>query len=159
MKQRWIDKSIKKSKELNLFSSNKTDEVNSTKEGRISSFSQYVINDDRTQGENTWNIPIDFMNSYENDTSKFISKIQRQQSSIERSQNSITNPSDNKTDTNIHDFLQKSMNSLKILRKCVVDSSNLSKIKDESMKSIDIPSSPDLGKTKDTSSLSGTKMK
>ena len=158
LKKRMIDKSSNY-KELNLFNSNKTDEASSIKDGRVSSFSQYVNNDDKTQTDNTWNIQLDFMNSYENDSSKFISKIQRQQSSIERSQNSLSNNRDNKSDQNIRDFMQRSMNSLKILKRFAVESSNISKLKDETLKSVDLPSSPDLGRTKDTSSLSVTKLK
>lgn len=55
------------------------------------------------------------------------------------------------------DFIVRIMTSLESLHPKGTDSSNVSKLKDETVKSMDIASSPDLGKTKDTSTFSGVK--
>lgn len=97
------------------------------------------------------------MNSYENENIKLASDIIRQHSSVERAERS-KGFKEAKKASNISDFIVKSMNSLKNLQKFVAESSNASKLKDETLKSLDAGSSPDLGKTKDTSSLSGIKL-
>lgn len=54
------------------------------------------------------------------------------------------------------DFIMKTMSSLETLKNKLADSNNVSK-NNETMKSMDLTASPDLGKTKDTSLFSGNK--
>ena len=53
VRERYFNKSLKKTnKDGKLFDSNKTEDINSLKDDRLSPFSQYVINDDQAQIEN-----------------------------------------------------------------------------------------------------------
>ena len=51
------------------------------------------------------------------------------------------------------------MNILELMKSKTSESSSISKIKDETIQSFDVPSSLELGKTKDTSVFSATKLK
>jgi hypothetical protein len=52
----------------------------------------------------------------------------------------------------------RTMHSLEYLKHKIINSSSISKNRDETIKSFDLVSSPELGKTKDTSAFSGTKI-
>lgn len=56
------------------------------------------------------------------------------------------------------DFIQKSMSILEFIKNKTADSISLSKIKDETIPSFDFRSSPELGKTKNTSAFSGGRL-
>ena len=154
IRDRYFDKNLKKTnKDDVIYDKNQINNINLRKDMKVI---DNGMSDDQVPFESNSNIPFDFYNSYENENSKFAPIVVKQHSSIEKSDSNIDSK-EIKNNSNINDFILKSMNSLKNLQKSIAESSNLSKLKDETLKSIDGPYSPDLGKTKDTSALSGSK--
>jgi hypothetical protein len=99
------------------------------------------------------NIPIDMTNSYEHESNKYTGRLEHH-----RSDNVINHYSNQTKELSSADFILRTMHSLEFLKNKIYDSSNISKNRDESIKSCDFVSSPEASKTKDTSAFLGSKI-
>jgi hypothetical protein len=95
--------------------------------------------------------PIERMHQSYEDSNKSLNRLVKQRS------HNVTENLDHRQELLNTDFIVRIMTSLESLNPRGMDSSNVSKLKDETIKSMDIGFSPDLGKTKDTSAFSGAK--
>lgn len=155
-KQYNMNKNIHQDTELPTYNSNSVEKQDSSRDGRVSPFRQFVKNELKGQSkfinDNSHNTPIDMGNSYDQDMSKFTARVERNYS------NNVTEHYENRNDSSNADFILRTMASLENLKNKLGDSTYVSKFRDDTIKSLDFASSPELGKTKDTSAFSGNKL-
>lgn len=155
-KQKYMNKNIHQDTEFPTYNTNSVDKQDSSRDGRVSPFRQFVKNELKGQSkftnDNSHNNPMDMANSYEQDMSKFTARVERQYS------NNVTEHYENRNDSSNADFILRTMASLENLKNRLGDSTYVSKFRDDTIKSLDFASSPELGKTKDTSAFSGNKL-
>jgi hypothetical protein len=98
-------------------------------------------------------VPLNITNSFDKDRSRLGVPDKN------RANNFSMNFDSKNKDMSTENFILQTMSSLEYLKSKMCDVSNVSnKGNNDTVKSIDFVSSPELGKTKDTSALSGTKM-
>ena len=107
------------------------------------------------EDDKTFNDPVDITDIHKPDLSKISARFDK--SSLGRQENITSIERYNDKNDSVPDFFTKSSVLLENLKKGTLDLTSLSKIRDETLKSYEA-SSPELGRTKDTSAFSGTKM-
>jgi len=150
-RQKFNDYEIHKNSDFPVYDSHSKNGDNSpfSKSGQIGQETGKCWNN---SGNTSNQAPMDGLSSYDQDTSKFTNRLQKMHS------HNVTDNIDQRQELSNTDFVARIMTSLETLNNRIYDTSNISKFRDETVKSIDIGSSPDLGKTKDTSTFSGTKL-
>jgi hypothetical protein len=156
---------IKDYKEFNVFDKRNKDNINtyqgipmydSEEKGEVTKpwfgNAQFSPDKDEIGNSQPANIPVDMTNSYEHESNKYTGRLEHHTST------NIINHSNQTKELSSADFILRTMHSLEFLKNKIYDSSNISKNRDESIKSCDFVSSPEASKTKDTSAFLGSKI-
>ena len=162
MRLKHVNNHMHKNYEFPCYNTNDFESLNSYRDWRDRSISpptgmnfvandRYIIKGD----DKTFNTPVDITDIHKPDLSKTSARYDK--SSLERHENITSLERYHDKNDSVPDFFTKSGALLENLKKGTLDLTGSSKIRDETLKSYEA-SSPELGRTKDTSAFLGTKM-